>query len=290
MFIYQLTLNLPFIPIALYTNEIMIATYVTPDDLSSLNGYRAEDMQMYGYEMDMSQYQQFLEYACNAVTEIANRWCNVTTYFIHEVEEEYHTLDTSDFYTNNYGVRAPYMFQADPVSKKSANRQRTIYPRGYPVQSVEKVWINTRRDDQIPEWRELFTSNITPSNQPVPPLPPEEGKVDYKFIKDGFDSAYILFVKWLPMYGVNNVCISYTCGYPDGDPVFEHLKLACMLMAQNILAYKKKQQEAATIRASGVMDYAQMFALRDENAILTPAVRDILNLVRRSPLDPCLYA
>lgn len=261
--------------------------YLTPADISSMDGYRAEDMLSMGYEMNTPEYMQFLEYVCSAVTEIANRWCNVSTYHLHTIAEEYHTMDTSDFFTASYGVRAPYLFFSDPVAKKSQLMEWSIYPREYPVKSVEEVWINTRRDDQLPAWRLLHT---VPAFDPLNPNPePIDGVCEYKFLDDGFDMKHILLTKWLPMVGTNNIRIVYSAGFEEDNPIFSHLRTACILMAQNILAYKKKLQEAATIRGSGIPDYAQMFALRDESMILTQSVKDILNLVKRQPLAVGMY-
>lgn len=245
-------------------------------DVSILNGFSHKNMKVFGMEMTDGEFELFVNDLCTAASELVNQWCNVNTFYEHDVKDEYHTMDTSDYYFYPDYIPAVYGYAMGAQSPDLNIRRRTFFPQEYPVQKITKVEVNRSTNYGIPKWLAL--------------APPSEDWVgDYQIIRR-FKSVKITIVRNAPLNGINNIRISYTAGYPEGDRVFEVLKRATAMIVNNYLNYKAKMQEAATLRQSAVQDYATMFDPEYAKYILTDDIKSILELYRRPPVDPSAYA
>jgi len=103
------------------------------------------------------------------------------------------------------------------------------------------------------------------------------------------EQTSIIFHNNIPMYGENNVRITYKCGYGTSTNQYSQIKLQALRMATNFLLLKKKVQEAVNIRAQGIRDYSQMFDISNESMILTPNIKEVLDKYRRYPIEGSVY-
>ena len=76
-------------------------------------------------------------------TELVNRWCNVSTFYSHEITDEYHTMNIDDLYMYSDYILRPYGFGYSPYSIDMEVKRKQFYPREYPVISVSKVLVNS---------------------------------------------------------------------------------------------------------------------------------------------------
>ena len=250
--------------------------YCTAADVAEMNGFSHKNMKIFGAQMTDGEYELFVSDLCSAASELVNRWCNVETFYEHTIENEYHTMDTSDYYFYPDYIPAVYGYAMGAQSPDLNIRRRTFLPRDYPVLSITGVEVNRATNYGVPVWRELN-----------PPSDTDVG--DYQVIQK-FKSTKIAIIRNAPLNGINNIRISYTAGYAEDDKIFTVLKRATAMIVNNYLNYKAKMQESATLRQSAVQDYAAMFDPEYAKYILTDDIKSILELYRRPPVDPTAYA
>lgn len=249
--------------------------YCTSADVAEMNGFSHKNMKIFGNQMTDGEYEALVSDLCTAASELVNQWCNVVTFYEHEIVDEYHTMDTSDYHFYPDYIPSVYGYAMGVHSPDLNVKRRTFLPREYPVMNVTEVAVNRATNYGIPNWLTL-----------TPPSDTEVG--DYQ-VMQRFRSTKITIIRHAPLTGINNIRVSYTAGYPETDKVFKVLKRATAMIVNNYLNYKAKMQEAATLRQSAVQDYAAMFDPEYAKYILTDDVKSILELYRRPPVDPTAY-
>lgn len=250
--------------------------YCTVEDVVNETGYSASDLSTFGCEMNQLQFENYIKQLIETSSSFVNRYCNVNTFEIHEVTDEYHTLQVPDI---NMTVGAyPYYggYPIDFLTYPSQQRMLRIYPRDYPVKTVTSVQINRARDNKMEDWFELQEVSTTQNG-------------DWKLIDEGFDMKHILLTKYFPYVGTNNVKITYTAGFEPENDIWSIIKRGTILLVINFINYKKKNQEVVTVRAAGIRDYSTMFSTFTANQILTPEIQYILNMIRQRSVDPNMY-
>lgn len=256
-----------------------VKPYCVPGDVISLNGFQTTDMEFLGEEMNFEDYHKLLRQLIDAATNLVNRYCNVQTFFKHEVVDELHTLNTADMYSNTYGVWRAFSYYNDTAIDTELEHVSTVYPFQQPVIEIKDVWIRKGwKNPSADMWEHLEQWGV--------PYEDERGTHlgrDYHII-DRYELTYIYLNHRYPAFGKNNMRVSYIAGYEDDAMELENIKLATAMIVNNFLLYKKKIQEVATIRGAGIGDYAPMFNDLTGGLLLTPEVLTILNMYRRLPL------
>ena len=255
--------------------SVVDGTYCNSADVTNLTGYFHKTMLTFGREMTEGEYEMFVSGLVRTATELVNRWCNVSTFYSHEITDEYHTMNIDDLYMYSDYILRPYGFGYSPYSIDMEVKRKQFYPREYPVISVSKVLVNRASVYADPQWMELVQRTT-------------EVGGDY-LVQNRFNSTRVQILKNIPTPGTDNVRITYTAGYESTDSIFLALSSATSMIVINYLNYKKKNQEASTFRQSGVVDFAEMFNPQFASFLLTADVKSILELYRRPPIDPQLY-
>jgi len=238
-------------------------TYASVGDIYTYSGFEGVNFMADGYKMGDDEWREFLEDAIlPSVDAFINRYCNVTTFELHEVVElKYGKGHTDD--------------ELHSVHLTPRDEDRQYLLKEHPVHEVTKVEIDINGMTSVPEWVELSErSDDTPGSY---------------IVVSNFDYKYLYFIRDLPLRGHNMLRVTYTAGYPEGSQELDAIRLAATRVAINLLLYKKKVQEATTIRAFATRDYAQMFTIQNEAYFLTEEVKLILNRYRRPTRNPWAY-
>lgn len=232
--------------------------YCNVNELSTYTGFSPSDFKVNGTVMTEAEWNNFLELIISNAYQKINRYCNVTSFETTTITE-YHDGrgSTADFNT-------------------WSEFDKTFYLRESPIQSVTSVSVN----------------NQSPSTKPVwTPLTEVTALADGDFIVNkNYDLGKIIIVSGkVPVKGYNNVKIVYVSGYPTTSNEYADIKMANILVAQNLLLQKKKVQEATTLRATGARDMSEMFALFNESYVLTNEIKNTLDRYKRRQVDMSLY-
>ncbi len=238
-------------------------TYASVEDIYNYSGFEGSNFIAEGDRMGDDEWKDFLEdIILPTVDSFINRYCNVTSFNLHEVTE----LRRGKGHTDD---------ELHSVHMTPREEDRIYLLREHPVHEVSLVKIDKGGVTGTPIWEVLEErSDSTPGSYIV------VSNLDYK---------YLYFTRDLPLYGMNLLSITYTAGYPDGSQELDAIRIAAIRMALNMLLYKKKVQEATTIRAFATRDYSQMFAVHQEAYFLTEDVKIVLNRYRRPIHNPWAY-
>lgn len=266
--------------------------YCTVDDVLLVSGFSNMDFNYNGQPMTSCQFEAYVNSLIEDVTVQINRYCNVDTFEEHTVTDEYHTMTTFDIpgsyrYTS---YSTPFRVGGMFFAEQETDKARTVFPREQPVIQIEKVEVNltswTGAQDAPQTWVELHERGK--------PWVDEHGVEhiggDYDVISY-FETSKLYLVGKRPRYGKNNIRITYKAGFPKSNDIWKALRSACRIAIVNVLNYKFKQQQAVTLRASGMMDYASLvsFGNDGEYSYLSKEVKDILDKYRVSPLPNDMY-
>lgn len=183
----------------------------------------------------------------DTVTQIINRYCNVTSLESHSVIE-YH--DGRGSQSDDEDV-LPY--DAD------------IYLREYAT-GVTEVAVDASRSGTI-NWATKWQRSTATAG-------------DFS-VATRYELTQIQFHNNVPGEGTENVRITYWAGYPSGSVEFNDIKNIGLRIAQNILVSKKKVAESMTIRNTGVRDYSEMFKPIDDRIVFTEDIQRDLHRYRR---------
>lgn len=263
-----------------------VRSYCSYEDVANFAGFHPSDMEdLVGAEMSLEEFQKYINVLIKASSNLVNRYCNVDTFFKHEIVDEYHSMNSSDMYSNTYGIWRQFSYYADYCVDSEVEHVSTIYPREQPVRNIAKVEINLAQViGKGPKWVKLEEWGKEYVDEEGNP---HIGK-DYQVISR-FDTTAFRLIYRFPAYGPNNLRVTYSAGYDDGSEELEAIRVATAMVVVNFLMYKKKNQEVSTIRGAGISDYAPMFESLTNGYIITPSVKAILDMYRRQPLDPSMY-
>ena len=226
--------------------------YITRAEVENFTGFGYRDFKCDGRAMTSSEFEDLIRDSDLYVTQMIHRYCNVTSFELHDVAE-YH-----DGRGGSNDERAHYQhIEAD----------RRFYLRDNPVQSLTKVEVDLNPPYSVPNWVGVRERS-------------DESAGDFIFVNE-HEHAYIRFHNRVPWKGYRNVRISYVAGYAPESEKYQGIKMIALRMVTNLLLLKKKYQEATTIRAANVKDFAQMFDTFQESDILTIPVAAQLELYRR---------
>ena len=251
-------------------------TYAKFEDVALMVGAQPQDFNYLGEEMTLPEYQQMVETMIEFAELQINRYCNVETFQLHEIEDELHSITNLDRRGTLYGWTSPLAGSIYDLQDDYSENARTILPREYPCYQVESVSVSFSAPSSPKVWKELQETTETQAG-------------DYNVVKR-FNHTHITIGYNLPRFGINNCKISYQAGYPPDHAIFSQLKMATVMIVRNILNYKKASQEAYTIRGASVSDYSQMFGGYDAGGFyLSNDVRMILDKWRRPYSTPDAY-
>lgn len=224
--------------------------YCTYQDVLTYTGVRPEDFKKTGNDMSDAEFDEFIETLIKYATARINRYCNVTSFESHTVTE----------YHDGRGYNGE---EADTY----CDRDREFLLWEQPVTSITTVQIDEAGDTAIPSWYSCTVRSSLAAGEYI------------SIIQRGF--AKIRFTTKVPMYGHGNVKLVYTAGYSSGSQELDEIRLCATRIISNMLLYKKKIQEAVTIRNKGVRDYSQMFMIFSEVNLITDDIAAILNQYKR---------
>lgn len=222
-------------------------SYFSQTDIEQYTGYGSGDFKQAGITMTATQWAAFCTSIVDTVTQIVNRYCNVTSFESHSVIE-YHDG------TGTQGDDDTYL-----------DYDTSFYLREYAT-GVTEVAVDASVSSTM-EWATKWQRSAATSG-------------DFA-VATRYELTQIKFHSNVPSEGADNVRITYWAGYPSGSVELNEIKNIGLRIAQNILVYKKKVAESMTIRSSGVRDYSEMFKPIDERIVLTDDIRNDLHKYRR---------
>lgn len=243
--------------------------YCTYEQAINFGGFRPEDLDESGYEMNESQLKAYVESLIRVATQIINKYCNRNTFEITEYVDEMHTLDIGDSFTPIYGMVRGYpglTYSINLYDYTTDLSKFTIIPREQPVVEIESLKVNTAWSNAKPQWEELHQWTL-------------DSDGEYKVI-ERYGTTRVMLMKRFPCPSNNNIRLTYKSGYQDNDPVWDILSVACSMIVSNIINKKKTNQERFTIRGAGVESYQGLF----DTTILTPDVKSMLDLYVKDPM------
>lgn len=249
--------------------------YCTFEDVADLIGASPEDFRFLNKQMNYDQFKDLINSYIQFATDEIDRYCNVKTFHEHEVTDELHSMVMMRNFPYATGYSAPLLYGIYDSQEDYTELSREIFPREYPVKEITSVDVAFQPSTGGQVWKHLTERS-----------PGVNG--DYNVIQR-FDHTHIQISRQVPRYGVNNCKISYVAGYPEGHQAWSQLKMACIMIVNNILNYKKASQEMYTIRGSSVQSYSPMFDNGVGGAFMTPDVMAILNRYRRPYGTPDAY-
>lgn len=249
-------------------------TYCSFEDVAEMAGFQPSDMDYLGSEMDYTQYKDFVIKKIAEATGLINRYCNVSSFEEREIVDEVHTMNQFDRMPFRYGISAPLLFNTYNYYDDYSNLTRIFFPRQQPVISVDSLKINQSLPTVEPAWIDLVQSTETTNG-------------DYQVVTV-FDQTQVYLIKRYPVYGIKNIRVTYTAGYPEDHRVWSDIRIATVMVVINMLNYKKKMQEVATVRGSAVADMAPLFDFAG-GPFISKDVMNILDRWRRPPLTPEAY-
>ena len=218
------------------------------DEVEQFTGFSSSDFKDTGVTMNATQWTAFGTIIVKSAEQAMERFCNVDSFESHAVVE----------YHNGRGYSGDNGEYTEP--------DRTFFLREYAT-TVATVSENINYGSAAPDWATRWEQS-----------PATFG--DYVWWSD-MQQVRIRFHQNVPYFGIRNVKIEYTGGYPAGSVELDELKTIGLRLATNLLLYKKKVGESQTIRAMGTRDYAPMFSLAEERAIMTEDIARDLCKYRR---------
>jgi hypothetical protein len=223
--------------------------------------------------MTESQWITFLSTVLPNIDQMLNRYCNVTSFDPSTTVVEYHSgRGANDDEMGGYSPRY-FTYGLDTQGTTYLMTDKTFNLREvfYSLTSVEE---DVSPKTSVASWSTRTQRGVTAG--------------DFEVVTKN-EQTYIIFHNNIPMYGENNVRITYKCGYGTSTNQYSQIKLQALRMATNFLLLKKKVQEAVNIRAQGIRDYSQMFDISNESMILTPNIKEVLDKYRRYPIEGSVY-
>jgi len=248
-------------------------SYVTKAEVESLTSFANTDFKVAGVTMTEAQWTDLITSFIPVIDQAINRYCNVTSFDSSTSIVEYHSGRGA---SDDEGI----MYSGGGLTLLGPNvgtyltSDRTFYLRElmYSMTSVEE---DISSKTSVPNWTtRVVRTALVPG--------------DYEVITQN-ELTKVIFNQNIPLWGENNVRITYNCGYGAATPQYLEIKLQALRMMSNLLLHKKKIQEAVNIRAQGVRDYSQMFDIMNESAIMTENITLILNKYRRFPIEGDMF-
>ena len=213
-------------------------------DIEQFTGAASTDFKQAGSTMSATQWATLCTFVVDTVSQMMNRYCGVTSFELHTATE----------YKNGKGASGDESQYLE--YDKEFYLSDVIAGTG-----VTEVAEDTNRYATI-TWSTKWVRSAATVG-------------DYQVDTDR-EQSVVRFHNNIPEKGWKNVKITYWSGYVSGSNELADLKSIALRAAANLLAFKKKQQEAYTLRNTGVRDYSQMFEVPDERKILTEdIVRDL---------------
>lgn len=250
-------------------------TYCTFEDVADLIGASPEDFRYLNKQMNYDQFKDLVTSYIQFATDEINRYCNVQSFHEHEVVDEIHSIVMMRNFPYVSGYSAPLLYGIYDTTEDYTELAREIFPREYPARQITSVDVAYQVSTAGQTWKHLTER-----------MPGQNG--DYNVVRR-YDHTHILITRNIPRYGVNNCKISYIAGYPEGHKIWSQLKMACIMIVNNVLNYKKSSQEAYTIRGSSIQDYAPMFNNDTGGVFLSRDVALILDRWRKPYATPDAY-
>ena len=242
-------------------------TYVTQSEIETFTGMANTDFKVGGVTMTPDQWTDFITVMIPNVEQIIHRYCNVTSFDSTTSIVELHSGKGAS--NDEYGTTgASIIYGAMGSTYLPSDRTFNLREMCYTLTSVEE---DTNGKLQIPNWVTRAVRSVS-----VPG--------DYE-VRVQNEVTSVVFNQNVPMYGENNIRITYKCGYGPNSAQYNEIKLMALRMMSNMLLLKKKVQEAVNIRAQGIRDYSQMFDIMNESAILTPNIKEVLDKYKRYPIE-----
>jgi len=247
-------------------------SYLSRTDIEMYTGFASSDFKQAGSSMTATQWATFATNVCDKVTQMINRFCNVSTLETHTATE-YHSgrNDGAQDFRNYFTYVAN-----NPNTQFYTDLDKTFYLFEVCQIATSVVVEEDITTTSTPTWttRDLRTSTATG---------------DYDVLQHN-DLTAVRFLNNVPQYGRDNVRITYTAGYATGSVELDAINLIAIELATSLLLRKKKVQEATTIRGTGVRDYSPMFDLMGERMIISQDIKDQLIPYRRHMMLDDVYS
>ncbi len=221
--------------------------YFSQTDIEQYTGFASSDFKQAGTTMTAIQWADLTATLVEWVTQLVNRYCNVTSFEPHQVTE----------YRNGLGATGDDDTYLDDDT--------TFFLGEY------ATGITVYEDYNSKTGTEYFVERTARSTSAT-------GDYD---VATRYELTMIKFHDNFPKEGWRNLKFTYWGGYESGSVEMDEIKMICCDIASEILKHKKKLQESTTIRATGVRDYAEMFKTDNDAVFLTEAIKMRLHKYRK---------
>lgn len=225
--------------------------YLTQADIEA-QGFANTHFQYAGVKMTAQQWADYCTKLIAFIEQQINKHCKVESFEEHEVTE----------YRDGKGATG---------DDSGYLETDTVYvPRQQPVVSVTSVAEDVASKSQAASWTTRTARGDTGG--------------DYEVWLDG-GMTQINFHANAPTKKRRSVRLVYVAGYPSESPVLNEIKWIAIRMALNALFWKKKGQEAITVRMTGIRDFSPMFEIAPDYVVLTQEIKTDLDKYVAFPYD-----
>lgn len=225
--------------------------YCTQTDIEALTGYGYQDFRQGDVTMTALQWSTLITALISGVSQQINLYCRRGSFESAEYVE----------YHDGRGMTGER-------GRSYREIDLTFLPREQPVIAVSKVEIDQNSIQEVPSWKTMTFRSDSAGGQ-------------YAVLTNGYVTS-VRFHSEVPKARMKNVRITYTAGYASGSPILADIRLITMDIISNILAKKKREQEAAVASyASGTEEGANMIQMIRPD-IITKDIKMRLAPYRRS--------
>jgi hypothetical protein len=236
--------------------------YLTAADIANFTSYAMKDFKDAGVEMNATKFSSLISLVIAVTDQTINRYCGVASLEEHTVTEYFSGSGPSGDYVANGVSGYAGILTAYANSYLPSDTDFHLYERCISVASVAE----DMSPYGIPQWVSKAERTSVATG-------------DFNVWTEN-EVTTISFIRNIPLIGRHNLRVIYNAGYASGSPELEALRYIALRIAINMLKYKKKIQEATTIRAAGVEDYSKMFDVPSDRLITNDIARDLMKYRR----------
>jgi hypothetical protein len=222
---------------------------VTQTDLEAHTGYINTDFKQAGSVMTSNQWVVYVSVVTSAAESIVNRYCARKSFEVVS-------------YTEYHSGRGP----SGEGGRTYRELDRVFIPVEQPVTTLTSVYEDVNPTGSVESWTlRTARSTIVAGDYQV-------------IVKENLTK--IRFHNNVPKLGLSNLKLTYSSGYLPTDQPYGAAKLAALELCANVLARKKRDQQAQVAARVPTVTGADMFQMQRPD-IFTQEIRDLLAPYRR---------
>jgi hypothetical protein len=222
---------------------------ISQSDVEAHCSYTNTDFKMAGSAMTSNQWASYLATVMASAESIVNQYCNRSSFEVVS-------------YTEYHSGRG----RTGENGRAYRELDRVIIPFQQPVVTLTSVHEDISDVTSAESWTErVARSELVPGDFQV-------------IVKENL--TRIRFHDNVPRLGSGNVKIVYTAGYATDHPAYAAAKLAALELCANIMARKKRDQQAQVASREPTKNAADMFQIQRPD-VFTQEIQDLLQPYRR---------